>query len=103
MKLNLKKLSREELREQWKVVQKSCETSPLMLPLKMNIEDELDRRNSKLLYDVCRKVLRNNSAEDCKRFVNGVLCGTHYHPFNDHYEIDGYYTKNRCPVVVEFK
>lgn len=103
MKPNVKNMSREELREKWKEVQKSCETSPLMLPLKMKIEDELNLRNSKLLYDVCRKVLRNNSVEDCKRFVNGGLCGTRYRPFNDHYEIDGYYTKTKQPVVVEFK
>ena len=107
---NINKTTSEELRRIysltfWAEDKKPSLFTGKMEALKYEIDKELSRRCYSAIYKTACRVINNkgmNQFAAAKRYTDSVINGCDWFSTDTSHEIGSYYTKSRCPVIVDF-
>lgn len=104
--MNLKKMTRTELRSKYLKCVKVQERTFAFYDLQNKIGKELNKRNRATIFKVACSVLKNrhfsNQFRAAQVYADAVLEDSNYFETDENHEIGGYYTKSGCPVTVWF-
>ena len=102
---NLNKMTFAELQKKYMKCIKVEERTSRFNSLAYDLSEEIYKRQRALIYKTCCWALKNYGSNQffmakmhTDSAMNDYVCTT-----DDYYEISGYYTKNRCPVLIWFK
>ena len=110
MRNTVKKATSKELRRIYKLIlwaedQKPSLYTGKMAKLQNEINQELTRRCYSAIYKTACQVLKNkglNQFTAAKIYADAVINGCDWFSSDEQHEIGSYYTKSRCPVIVNF-